>query len=74
MTDFDKGFRHAKDLMWKEPDRLEYWLDRAKRGKRRLFTRLFNHRKYRFLAGLLAGLEAHKKSQQSANKSSGMKV
>jgi|GEM_PF-6423755 len=63
MQDFNRGLRHAEVLMAREPERLEYWIERVNRGKRRWTTLLFNSRKRRFLAGLQTGLEGFRELQ-----------
>lgn len=60
---FDKGFRQAQRVAAKEPGAVNYWLARARRGRRRWKTRLFDWKKRRFLDGFILSLETHLKSR-----------
>jgi hypothetical protein len=55
---FHKGFRQADRVAEKEPHLVAYWLDRARRGRRRWRTRLLDWKKRRFLDGFIARLES----------------
>ncbi|SIO47240.1 hypothetical protein SAMN05444166_5034 [Singulisphaera sp. GP187] len=62
MTPFNDGIRQAKHLIHQSPQLVDYWLERARRGKRRWKTLLFLPGKRRFLKGFIACLEAHQVS------------
>lgn len=57
---FEKGLRQAERVVARdERGVVTYWLDRARRGRRRWRTRLFDVKKRRYLDGFIAGLEKH---------------
>lgn len=62
---YEKGVRHAKYLMTTEPIRFDYWLDRTRRGRRKLLTMLLRPRKRKFLAGLEDGLMQYQKRRDA---------
>jgi hypothetical protein len=63
MTQYDVGIRQAEELIWRSPDLVGYWLDRARKGRRRWKTRLLLTGKRRFLNGFIACLEAYQKDR-----------
>jgi len=59
MKRYDYGVRRASDVVRMSPEYVDYWLDRARKGRVRWTTRLFLRRKRAFLDGFIDGLEAH---------------
>src|SRR6266481_4447023 len=62
MTQYDGGIRQAEDVIRRSPDLVGYWLERARKGRRRWRTRLLLTGKRRFLNGFIACLEAYQKT------------
>lgn len=59
-TTFENGLRQAESVIRKDPSSVEYWLGRARTSRRRWRTWLLDRKKYGFLSGFIAGLEAHR--------------
>lgn len=59
MRSFENGRHQAEVLIARTPAEVGYWLERARRGRRRLTTRLFNPRKKQYLEGFISALEAY---------------
>lgn len=67
MTRYEYGVRRASDVVRMSPEYVEYWLDRAKKGRGRLTTRLFLPGKRAFLDGFIMGLQAYQERLEARN-------